>query len=121
MDLDWLKRKCNISEYDGYLEVSLPILMTLSENCCNLVLTVELEDNGDYTVYATDDMFEDSGYYPSRSYDAFVADEKNKAYSIKYEDGKFTRSFKKSDNPVFAMHYFVKFFIAFNDFVISNF
>ena len=121
-DVNYLKRKCNITEFDGrHLEISIPVLMMLSENYCNLVLNIEIEENGDYTVYTTDDMFEDSGYYPQRSYDTFVADKNNKSYGIKYEDGKFIKSVEKSSNPIWEIHYFVRFFLAFNDFVIANF
>ena len=95
--------------------------MTLSENACTLVLTIEIKENGDYTVYTTDDMFEDSGYYPERSFDAFVADKNNKTYGIKYEDGKFIKSVDKNYNPIWEIHYFIRFLIAFNDYVIANF
>ncbi len=121
MDLDWLKKKCKVCKRKGRVTVSLPLIMDISENACNLVLTILLHDDGAYTIYCTDDMFYDSGYYPQKSFDAYVADKNNKTYGIRYEDKKFIADFTAQDNPIFPTSYFIKFFIDFNNFIIKNF
>ena len=120
MKFDYLINKYKITERKGYLDVSLPIIIDFSENNCNLVLTLVPNDDGSYVVYATDSMFSDSGYYPQRCYDAYTAVEGNKTYGIKYEKRKFISHFESFDNPIFAIDYFIKFFVALNDFVIHN-
>ena len=120
MKFDYLVNKYKITERRGYIDVSLPIIIDFSENSTNLVLTVLPNDDGSYVVYATDGMFSDSGYYPAKCYDAYAATEENCTYGIKYENRKFICRFSSSDNPVFAIDYFIKFFVAFNDFVLEN-
>lgn len=119
MDFSYIINNYKISERQGYLDVSLPIVMDMSENNCNLILTI-LPDESGYEVYSTDGMFKRSGYSAKECFDRYAADENNCTYGIKLEGGRFTKKYSSSDNPVFALDDFIKFFVLFNEFVMRG-
>ena len=120
MKFDYLINKFKISERKGYIDVSLPIIMDMSENNCNLILTITPTEDSGYVVYVTDSMFKDSGYSAKKCFENFAANEKNCTYGIKLENGKFTKTYSSCDNPVFALDDFIKFFVPFNEFVLQS-
>ena len=116
MDFSYIINKYKISERQGYLDVSLPVIMDMSENNCNLILTIVPDEKG-YEVFSTDAMFKRSGYSAKECFERFAADENNCTFGIKHENGRFKKRYYSSDNPVFALDDFVKFFVIFNEFV----
>ncbi len=119
MDFKSLITRFIIAESDGCVVASFPIIMDMDPNNSTLNIGIfEAED--EYTLVNDGSMFDESGMSAKDCYNKFTEAGKCN-YEIKYENGLFTKSYKKNQNPVFALDEFIKFFVTFNEYVMGEY
>lgn len=106
------------TQKDGVIELSVPIVLNVAFDTLTLYIAPSKEV---YTIYSPIYFFSKGNDTPKFYFDAFMKHDKSYHYNMRISgDYKVFKQFKSNHNPIFAIDEFVRFFIAFDNFIIDN-
>ena len=118
--MDMLKalEQIEVKDENGYTELTLPVVLNVA--CTLLTLRIENTSSG-YTVLSPLDMFSEANGTQERYFSIYEKCDGGYHYEMRLNaEGLVYKEYPEDYNPVCAVDEFVRFFVAFDDFIIQN-